>query len=142
MFDVCVVGAGISGLAACRRFQQAGVSFTALEAKDLIGGRFKAHTRSDFVYDEGAHWLHCADQNPLVEILKPQSPTYVKKPGDIYFATPSQFLGSQESERVWRFYQKVWTQVERSGSSRGEDRAVSTVAHDPRWEIYFNSVFS
>ena len=142
MFDVCVVGAGISGLAACQRLQQAGLSFTVLEAKDRIGGRFKAHSKSDFVYDEGAHWLHCADQNPLVEILKPQSPTYVKKPGEIYFATPSQFLSGHDGERIWRFYQKVWTQVESSASSRREDRAVSTMVNDPRWEIYFNSVFA
>jgi monoamine oxidase len=142
MFDVCVVGAGISGLAACQRFAQARLSFIVLEAKDRIGGRFKAHTKSDFVYDEGAHWLHCADQNPLVEILKPQSPNYVKKPGDIYFATPSRFLSAQESQRVWRFYQKVWTHVESAVSISREDQAVSTVADDPRREMYFNSVFA
>ena len=142
MFDVCVVGAGISGLAACQRFAHAGLSFTVLEAKDRIGGRFKAHANSDFVYDEGAHWLHCADQNPLVEILKPQSPTYVKKPGEIYFATPSQFLGARDNQWIWRFYQKVWAQVESAASSAKKDRAISTVVNDPRWENYFNSVFA
>jgi monoamine oxidase len=142
MFDVCVVGAGISGLAAGRRLQQAGLSFTILEAKDRIGGRFKAHANSDFIYDEGAHWLHCANQNPLIDILKPQSPNYVKRPGEIYFATSSQFLGARESQRVWRFYQKVWAQVESGAFSRRDDRAISTVVNDPRWEIYFNSVFA
>jgi monoamine oxidase len=142
MFDVCVVGAGISGLAACQRLQQAGLSFTALEAKNRIGGRFKAHTRSDFVYDEGAHWLHCADQNPLVEILKSQSPTYVKKPGEIHFASSSQFLGEKENQRIWRFYQKVWARVESRASSRREDRAVSTVVDDLSLEMYFNAVFA
>jgi monoamine oxidase len=142
MFDVCVVGAGISGLAACQRLQQAGLSFTVLEAKDRIGGRFKAHTKSDFVYDEGAHWLHCANQNPLVELLESQSPTYVRKPGEIYFATASHFLTEQENQRVWRLYQKVWTQVESGASSRREDRAVSSVVNEPRWENYFNSLFA
>jgi monoamine oxidase len=142
MFDVCVVGAGISGLAACQRLQQAGLSFTVLEAKDRIGGRFKAHTNSDFVYDEGAHWLHCANQNPLVEILESQSPTYVRKPGEIYFATASHFLTEPENQRIWRLYEKVWTQVESRASSRREDRAVSTVVDDPRWENYFNSLFA
>src|ERR1700742_828339 len=99
MFDVCVVGAGISGLAACQRLQQAGLSFTVLEAKDRIGGRFKAHTKSDFVYDEGAHWLHCANQNPLVELLESQSPAYVRKPSEIYFAATSHFLTEQENQR-------------------------------------------
>jgi monoamine oxidase len=142
MFDVCVVGAGISGLAACQRLRQAGLSFTVLEAKDRIGGRFKAHTKSDFVYDEGAHWLHCANQNPLVELLESQSPTYVRKPSEIYFATASHFLTEAENQRVWRLYQKVWTQVESGASSRREDRAVSTLVNEPRWESYFNSLFA
>jgi monoamine oxidase len=142
MFDVCVVGAGISGLAACQRLQQAGLSFTVLEAKDRIGGRFKAHTKGDFVYDEGAHWLHCANQNPLVELLESQSPAYVRKPGEIYFATASHFLTESENQRVWRLYQKVWTQVQSRASSRSEDRAVSTLVNDPRWQSYFNSLFA
>jgi monoamine oxidase len=142
MFDVCVVGAGLSGLAACQRLQQAGLSVTILEAKARIGGRFKAHSSNDFVYDEGAHWVHCADENALIEILKPQLPTYMKRPGKIYFSTPSRFLGGRDNEGIWRFYQKAWTQVARGASRRREDRAVSTVVNDPRWEIYFNSVFA
>jgi monoamine oxidase len=142
MFDVCVVGAGLSGLAACQRLQQAGLSVTILEAKGRIGGRFKPHTDSDFVYDEGAHWLHCANQNALVDVLKPQLPTYVKRPGEIYFSTASQFLGARDNQGIWRFYQKAWSQVERGAARRREDRAVSTVVNDPRWEIYFNSVFA
>jgi monoamine oxidase len=142
MFDVCVIGAGLSGLAACQRLQQAGLSVTVLEAKGRIGGRFKAHTNNDFVYDEGAHWVHCADENALVKILKPQLPTYVKRPGEIYFSTPSQFLDARENQEIWRFYRNAWIQVEKGASRRREDRAVSTVVNDPRWEIYFNSVFA
>jgi monoamine oxidase len=142
MFDVCIVGAGLSGLAACQRLQQAGLSVTVLEAKGRIGGRFKGHIDNDFVYDEGAHWVHCADKNALVEILKPQLPTYVKRPGEIYFSTPSQFLGAGDNRGIWRFYQKAWIQVERSASRRREDRAVSTVVNNPQWELYFNCVFA
>jgi monoamine oxidase len=142
MFDVCVVGAGLSGLAACQRLEQVGLSVTVLEAKDRIGGRFKAHAKSDFIYDEGAHWLHCANRNALVDVLKPQSPTYVKRPGEIYFATASQFLNGRDNQGIWRFYQKAWSQVEKGASRRREDRAVSTVVNDPRWEIYFNSLFA
>jgi len=142
MFDVCIVGAGLSGLAACQRLQQAGLSVTVLEAKGRIGGRFKAHTNDDFVYDEGAHWVHCADENALVKILKPQLPTYVRRPGEIYFSTPAQFLGDRDNQAIWRFYRKAWIHVEKGASRRREDRAVSTVVSDPRWEIYFNSVFA
>ncbi len=140
--DVCVIGAGMSGLAACDRLQKAGLSFIVLEAKNRIGGRFKAHNESGPIYDEGAHWLHCANINPLVEVLEPHEPTYIKKPGDIYFATPSQFLGTRESQRVWRYYHKVWAQIAKGTAKRRVDKAVSTLVTDPRWGLFFNSIFA
>jgi hypothetical protein len=49
---------------------------------------------------------------------------------------------SPKTKLAARLYQKVWTQVESGASSRRDDRAVSTVVNDPRWEVYFNSVFA
>jgi monoamine oxidase len=141
MLDVCVVGGGISGLAACQRLQDAGLSFTLLEAKDRIGGRFKAHTKSDFIYDEGAHWLHCADWNPLVDVLRPQSPIYVKQPSEIFFGTPFRFLSERENRRIWRYYREVWAQIG-SISRSGQDRSVSTLIKDEHLGMYFSALFA
>ena len=140
--DVCVVGAGMSGLAASQYLAQSNLTFTLLEAKGRIGGRFKAHADRNFVYDEGAHWLHCAERNPLVEMLRPQSPDYIKTPVDTYFATPTRFLDELENKQIWKYYNKVWSQVAKVASERKRDRAISTLAADQRWQPFFNSVFA
>jgi len=49
-----IVGAGISGLAAARRIQQAGGTPVVFEAEDRVGGRIKTVRRGEFVYDVGA----------------------------------------------------------------------------------------
>ena len=49
-----VIGAGIAGLAAARRIQQAGGTPVVFESDDRVGGRIKTVRRNDFVFDVGA----------------------------------------------------------------------------------------
>jgi protoporphyrinogen oxidase len=49
-----VIGAGIAGLGAARRIQQAGGAPVVFEADDRVGGRIKTIRRDDFVFDVGA----------------------------------------------------------------------------------------
>jgi protoporphyrinogen/coproporphyrinogen III oxidase len=49
-----VIGAGIAGLAAARRIQQAGGTPVVFEADDRVGGRIKTIRRNDLVFDVGA----------------------------------------------------------------------------------------
>jgi protoporphyrinogen oxidase len=49
-----VIGAGIAGLAAAQRVQQAGGTPVVFEADDRVGGRIKTIRRDDFVFDVGA----------------------------------------------------------------------------------------
>lgn len=53
MPSVAVVGAGLSGLAAAYRLQQAGVDVTVLEAGSRPGGRARTERFGDYVVDTG-----------------------------------------------------------------------------------------
>lgn len=67
-YDVVVIGAGASGLAAGQRLARAGITFRILEARSRIGGR--AWTLAgEFPLDLGCGWLHSADTNPWTAIL-------------------------------------------------------------------------
>lgn len=60
MFDVVVVGAGLSGLQAAYSVQQAGLSVVVLEARDRVGGKTWSVPLASGrgVADLGAAWLN------------------------------------------------------------------------------------
>jgi monoamine oxidase len=65
--DVVIVGAGAAGIGAGLELQARGVPFVILEAANRIGGRAFTDTASlPGHWDQGCHWFHCADVNPLV----------------------------------------------------------------------------
>ena len=65
--DVVIVGAGAAGVGAGLELQARGVPFVILEAADRVGGRaFTDRASLPGPWDQGCHWFHCADVNPLV----------------------------------------------------------------------------
>ena len=70
---VLILGAGVAGLVAAKTLQEKGINdLLILEAQDYIGGRFKQRSFAGAKLEEGANWIHYADdeQNPLWELKK------------------------------------------------------------------------
>lgn len=69
--DVVVIGAGMAGLAAARTLMAAGKTVTVVEARNRIGGRAYAESKTFGIpHDHGCAWLHSADANPLTKMAK------------------------------------------------------------------------
>ena len=63
-----IVGAGAAGIGAGLELTARGIPFVILEAQNRVGGRaFTDRTSMPVAWDQGCHWLHCADKNPLVQ---------------------------------------------------------------------------
>jgi monoamine oxidase len=75
MFDVIIIGAGLSGLQAAYTAQQAGLSVAVLEARDRVGGKiWSVPLASGRGYaDLGGAWVNLA--------LQPRVGAYVKRFG-------------------------------------------------------------
>ncbi len=56
-FDVAVIGAGLSGLAAARSLAASGTSVAVVEARDRVGGRTLSRKVGDDIVDLGGQWI-------------------------------------------------------------------------------------
>ncbi|MBE2183232.1 MAG: FAD-dependent oxidoreductase [Anaerolineae bacterium] len=54
MSQIVVIGAGLTGLAACRELEQLGVNYTLIEVKPRLGGSIQTTRQDGFVFDNAA----------------------------------------------------------------------------------------
>lgn len=67
--SVLVIGAGMAGLGAARRLQDAGYAVTLLEGRDRVGGRvWTSHRWNRVPLDLGASWIHGTRGNPITQL--------------------------------------------------------------------------
>lgn len=64
-YDVLVIGAGVSGLAAASALAHAGKQVVVLEARDRVGGRVHTERVGGHTTDVGASWIHGIDDSSL-----------------------------------------------------------------------------
>lgn len=72
-YEVVVVGAGISGLAAAKTLSEAGITdVIILEAQDAPGGRIRSVNVGNDWIELGAQWIH-GDRNEVYELCRKHS---------------------------------------------------------------------
>ena len=101
--DVAVIGAGAAGVGAGLALAQSGLSYVILEAANRIGGRaYTDRVSMPFHWDQGCHWLHCADVNPLVAWADKLGARYLspEEDGDFYHSWFDGRWADAEERRV------------------------------------------
>jgi len=74
---IIIVGAGAAGIGAALECAARGLPYVVLEAATRVGGRaYTATSGLPNAWDHGCHWLHCADENPLVAWADKLGATY------------------------------------------------------------------
>lgn len=66
---IAVVGAGIAGLTAAYRLEQAGHTPVVFEAADYVGGRIKSVRRGDFLFDVGA-FIYLGSYQQSIDLMR------------------------------------------------------------------------
>jgi len=80
IYDVIIVGAGISGLAAADNLAYSGKDVLVLEARNRIGGRIWSRLWNGVTIEEGANWIHTSDGNPLTQFAEKHGFTTYETP--------------------------------------------------------------
>lgn len=65
---IIIIGGGISGLAAAKKFKDRGIQVTLLESQSKLGGRLRTNNSLGFAFDEGASWIHGPSGNPITSL--------------------------------------------------------------------------
>lgn len=83
---VIIVGAGAAGVGAGLELKQRGIPFVILEAQGRVGGRaYTDKTSLSRAWDQGCHWLHSANKNPLVAWADKLGVHYLTEARDDWF---------------------------------------------------------
>jgi len=124
---VVIIGAGVAGLSASMKLSALGVSHQVIEASSRVGGRAFTQTQTFGVpCDEGAHWLHNAERNPLVGFARRSGvPVYESDEEWALFAD-GEWLEGDDEEEIWDEVESAGRAIERA-LDRDADVAIGSV---------------
>ncbi|MTI44659.1 monoamine oxidase [Roseibium hamelinense] len=113
-FDVIVIGAGISGLAAARRLKELGYSVVVLEAASDVGGRIRTDWSLGAPFEVGAGWIHGPDGNPVSGLAADIGAPTLVTPDESYqvFAKDGEAVPASVIEAKYLDLERLYTRID------------------------------
>jgi monoamine oxidase len=142
---IVIIGAGAAGVGAGLECQTRGIPYVIIEAADRVGGRaYTATGGLNRAWDWGCHWLHCADQNPLVDWADRLGARYEARAEDERDFTiwdGGAFLDARTLAEAGRALDDGFAAIADAGNA-GRDMPVSEVLPDiGRWSPGLRMIF-
>lgn len=122
-FDVVVVGAGISGLAAAKTLRNLGYSVVVLEAADRPGGRISTDWRLGAPIEVGAGWIHGPDDNPITDLATAAGASLYRT-DDRSFQVFSADGKRLEKDEIFKKYKRLRWLYGRIDATFGKDQSL------------------
>jgi len=127
IYDIIIVGAGISGLAAADNLIDNGKDVLVLEGRDRVGGRIWSHLWNGVIIEEGANWIHTSDGNPITLL--------VEKHGFSTYETPLNSMVAYlnevkiDNDEYDNLVGKFWSYI-LDNKEKGEDESLAHTISD------------
>jgi monoamine oxidase len=139
-YDVAIVGAGASGLAAAQRLAGSGLRCIVLEARGRIGGRGHTITPDGALHlDLGCGWLHSADRNPFTAIAQGQGLTIDKTPAAWGQEQPGFGMGAEARAAFSRAMQGMFEAIDEAAKAPQDRPAADLLDPGDQWTPLLNA---
>lgn len=136
---VIIIGAGLGGLCAAIKLQEAGHSFTVVEKLDRVGGTWAQNTYPgvacdvpvalyQFSFAQSVNWSRAYPQGGEIQ-------AYAEEITDRYQLRPNVKLGDEATSAVWDEGSKKWTVTTESGATYEGDALIGALGqlNRPNW---------
>lgn len=136
---VIIIGAGLGGLCAAIKLQEAGHTFAIVEKMDKVGGTWAQNTYPgvacdvpvalyQFSFAQSINWSRTYPQGAEIQ-------AYAEEITDRYQLRPSIHLGDEAVNAVWDEASKTWTVTTKSGALHKGDALVGALGqlNRPNW---------